>query len=232
MFLWTAFTIGLFGSLHCIGMCGPIALSLPYGGAGRLAAAGNGLLYNLGRTFTYVLIGSLFGLLGKGIFLAGYQSALSISMGVLMLILAFFSTDLESRIARLSFLQKPLFRLKSALGNLIRAKSHTSFLGIGMLNGLLPCGLVYMAVVGAVSTGSVWKGAAYMGLFGLGTIPLMLFTSLAGNWIGVQVRRRIRAVLPFMLALIAVLLIFRGLNFDLPRGLELWEDAADVPMCH
>ncbi len=232
MFLWTAFTIGLLGSLHCIGMCGPIALSLPYGGAGRLAAAGNGLLYNLGRTFTYVLIGSLFGLLGKGIFLAGYQSALSISMGVLMLILAFFSTDLESRIARLSFLQKPLFRLKSALGNLIRAKSHTSFLGIGMLNGLLPCGLVYMAVVGAVSTGSVWKGAAYMGLFGLGTIPLMLFTSLAGNWIGVQVRRRIRAVLPFMLALIAVLLIFRGLNFDLPRGLELWEDAADVPMCH
>ncbi len=132
----------------------------------------------------------------------------------------------------MSFLQKPLFRLKSALGNLIRAKSHTSFLGIGMLNGLLPCGLVYMAVVGAVSTGSVWKGAAYMGLFGLGTIPLMLFTSLAGNWIGVQVRRRIRAVLPFMLALIAVLLIFRGLNFDLPRGLELWEDAADVPMCH
>ncbi|MBK6623099.1 MAG: sulfite exporter TauE/SafE family protein [Saprospirales bacterium] len=232
MFLWTAFTIGLLGSLHCIGMCGPIALSLPYGGAGRLAAAGNGLLYNLGRTFTYVLIGSLFGLLGKGIFLAGYQSALSISMGVLMLILAFFSTDLESRVARLSFLQKPLFRLKSALGNLIRAKSHTSFLGIGMLNGLLPCGLVYMAVVGAVSTGSVWKGAAYMGLFGLGTIPLMLFTSLAGNWIGVQVRRRIRAVLPFMLALIAVLLIFRGLNFDLPRGLELWEDAADVPMCH
>ncbi|MBK6901711.1 MAG: sulfite exporter TauE/SafE family protein [Saprospirales bacterium] len=232
MFLWTAFTIGLLGSLHCIGMCGPIALSLPYGGAGRLAAAGNGLLYNLGRTFTYVLIGSLFGLLGKGIFLAGYQSALSISMGVLMLILAFFSTDLESRIARLSFLQKPLFRLKSALGNLIRAKSHTSFLGIGILNGLLPCGLVYMAVVGAVSTGSVWKGAAYMGLFGLGTIPLMLFTSLAGNWIGVQVRRRIRAVLPFMLALIAVLLIFRGLNFDLPRGLELWEDAADVPMCH
>ena len=232
MFLWTAFTIGLLGSLHCIGMCGPIALSLPYGGAGRLAAAGNGLLYNLGRTFTYVLIGSLFGLLGKGIFLAGYQSALSISMGVLMLILAFFSTDLESRIARLSFLQKPLFRLKSALGNLIRAKFHTSFLGIGMLNGLLPCGLVYMAVVGAVSTGSVWKGAAYMGLFGLGTIPLMLFTSLAGNWIGVKVRRRIRAVLPFMLALIAVLLIFRGLNFDLPRGLELWEDAADVPMCH
>ncbi|MBK7335403.1 MAG: sulfite exporter TauE/SafE family protein [Saprospirales bacterium] len=232
MFLWTAFTIGLLGSLHCIGMCGPIALSLPYGGAGRLAAAGNGLLYNLGRTFTYVLIGSLFGLLGKGIFLAGYQSALSISMGVLMLILAFFSTDLESRIARLSFLQKPLFRLKSALGNLIRAKSHTSFLGIGMLNGLLPCGLVYMAVVGAVSTGSVWKGAAYMGLFGLGTIPLMLFTSLAGNWIGVQVRRRIRAVLPFMLALIAVLLIFRGLNFDLPRGLELWEDTSNVPMCH
>ena len=232
MFLWTAFTIGLLGSLHCVGMCGPIALSLPYQGAGRLAAAGNALLYNLGRIATYMLIGSLFGLLGKGIFLAGYQSALSISMGVLMLILAFFSADLESRLARVSFMQKPLFRLKSALGKLLRAKSHSSFFSIGLLNGLLPCGLVYLAIVGAVSTGSVAKGAAYMGLFGLGTLPLMLLTSLAGNWIGAHLRRRIRAVLPFMLVLIAALLIFRGLNFDLPRGLELWEDASKVPMCH
>ncbi|MBK7408473.1 MAG: sulfite exporter TauE/SafE family protein [Saprospirales bacterium] len=224
--------MGLLGSLHCVGMCGPIALSLPYQGAGRLAAIGNALLYNLGRTATYVMIGSLFGLLGKGIFLAGYQSALSISMGVLMLILAFFSTNLESRVARLPLLQGPLLRLKSALGNLIRARSRSSFFSIGLLNGLLPCGLVYMAVVGAVSTGSVWKGAAYMGLFGLGTIPLMLLTALAGNWIGVKLRRRVRAVLPFMLVLIAALLIFRGLNFDLPRGLELWEDASNVPMCH
>ena len=213
-------------------MCGPIAMSLPYQGAGRLAAVANALLYNLGRTVTYIVIGSMFGLLGKGIFLAGYQSALSISMGVLMLILAFFSTDLESRVARLPLLQGPLSRLKAALGKLIHSRSQSSFFSIGLLNGLLPCGLVYMAIVGAVSTGSVGKGAAYMGLFGLGTIPLMLFTALAGNWIGVKLRRRIRAVLPFMLVLIAALLIFRGLNFDLPRGLELWEDASNVPMCH
>jgi uncharacterized protein len=232
MFLWTAFTIGLLGSLHCVGMCGPIAMSLPYQGAGRMAAAANALLYNLGRTTTYVIIGGLFGLLGKGIFLAGYQSALSISMGVLMLILAFFSTNLESRLARLSFLQGPLTRLKSAMGKLLRAQSQRSFYSIGLLNGLLPCGLVYMAVVGAVSTGSVAKGAAYMGLFGLGTIPLMLLTALAGNWIGARMRSRIRAVLPFMLVLIAALLIFRGLNFDMPRGLELWEDQSQVPMCH
>jgi len=232
VFLWTAFTIGLFGSLHCIGMCGPIALSLPYQGVSRLAAAWNALTYNLGRVVTYAAIGTLFGLLGKGIFLAGYQSALSIAMGVLMLILAFFSTNLESRLAKVSFLQKPLSRLKTALGNLLRARSGTSFFGIGLLNGLLPCGLVYVAIVGAVSTGSVGKGAAYMGLFGLGTLPLMLATSLAGNWIGVRFRRIVRSVLPFMLILIAALLIFRGLNFDLPRGLELWEDSSNVPMCH
>lgn len=232
MFLWTAFTIGLLGSLHCVGMCGPIALSLPYQGAGRTMAVVNALLYNLGRTTTYALMGTMFGLLGKGIFLAGYQSALSISMGVLMLILAFFSTDLESKLVRLSFLQKPLFRLKSALGKLIRSDKQSSFYSIGLLNGLLPCGLVYMAIVGAVSTGSIWKGAAYMGLFGLGTIPLMLLTALAGNWLSLKARQRIRAVLPFMLVLIAALLIFRGLNFDLPRGLELWEDSSNVPMCH
>jgi sulfite exporter TauE/SafE len=232
MFLWTAFTIGLFGSLHCIGMCGPIALSLPYQGAGRLPAVGNALLYNLGRTATYMLMGSVFGLLGKGIFLAGYQSALSIALGVLMIVMAFFSTDLESRLVRLPLLRGPLTRLKTALARLIQAKSSGSFFRIGLLNGLLPCGLVYMAIVGAVSTGSVAKGAAYMCLFGLGTIPLMLLTALAGNWIGPKVRRRIRVVLPFMLLVIAALLIFRGLNFDLPRGLELWEDSSNVPMCH
>lgn len=232
MFLWTAFTIGFLGSLHCVGMCGPIAMSLPYQGAGRAMAVVNALLYNLGRTITYMAIGSVFGLLGKGIFLAGYQSALSIAMGVLMLILAFFSTNLESKLARLPLLQKPLFRLKSALGRAIRSDKQSSFFTVGLLNGLLPCGLVYMAIVGAVSTGSVAKGAAYMGLFGLGTIPLLLLTALAGNWLGVRLRQRIRAVLPFMLVLIAALLIFRGLNFDLPRGLELWEDASNVPMCH
>jgi sulfite exporter TauE/SafE len=231
MFLWTAFTIGLLGSFHCVGMCGPIAMSLPYG-QNRWTAARHAVTYNLGRTVTYILIGSLFGLLGKGVFLAGYQSAFSIGLGVLLLIMALFSSNLESTFFRIPILQKGLFRLKEALGRLLKIRTNPSFFSIGLLNGLLPCGLVYMAVVGAVSTASVWKGAAYMGLFGLGTIPLMLTIALAGNWIGIKWRNRIRSVLPVILVAMAVLFIFRGLNFDMPRGLEFWEDAQQVPMCH
>lgn len=232
MLYFTAFSIGLLGSLHCVGMCGPIAMALPYQRRIRWSAFGQALLYNSGRTLTYVLLGATFGLLGKGIFLAGYQSALSIGLGVLLLVLAFFAANLESRLIHLPFLQKPLLSLKTSLARLLRADTDPAFFRIGMLNGLLPCGLVYMAVVGAVATGSIGKGALYMAAFGLGTFPLMLSISMAGNWLGYRMRQRLKALLPVLLVAMAALLIFRGLNFDLPRGLYIWEDAQEVPLCH
>ena len=230
--LWTAFTLGLLGSLHCIGMCGPIAMSLPMGGTSKWELALNGLIYNGGRILTYVLMGSIFGLLGKGVFLAGYQSALSIVLGVLLIILAFFAIQLESKLLHIPFLQKPLLWLKHKLAVLLRADQHPSFFMIGLLNGLLPCGLVYMAIVGAVATGEVFTGAAYMALFGLGTLPMMLSAIFLGSWMHGRFRTALRRVLPVMLVAMALLLIFRGLHFDLPRGLELWEDMNNVPMCH
>lgn len=230
--LWTAFTIGLLGSLHCIGMCGPIAMALPMGGSSKWQLALNGLVYNGGRILTYVLMGSVFGLLGKGIFLAGYQSALSIVLGILLIILAFFAIQLESKMLHIPFLQKPLLWLKQRLARLLRADQRPSFFTVGLLNGLLPCGLVYMAIVGAVSTGEIVTGAAYMALFGLGTLPMMLSAIFLGSWMHGRFRTALRRVLPVMLVAMALLLIFRGLNFDLPRGLELWEDLNKVPMCH
>ena len=230
--LWTAFTIGLLGSLHCIGMCGPIAMALPMGGASKWQLALNGLIYNSGRILTYVLIGSIFGLLGKGIFLAGYQSALSITLGILLIVLAFFAIQLESHLVHIPFLQKPLQQLKQSLARLLKVDQRPSFFMIGLLNGLLPCGLVYMAIVGAVSTGDILQGAAFMALFGLGTLPMMLSAIFLGGWMHGRFRTTLRKVLPVMLVAMALLLIFRGMNFDLPRGLQLWENMNDVPMCH
>ncbi len=232
MLLWTAFTIGLLGSVHCIGMCGPIALALPYGKRHRALAVLNALKYNLGRVFTYMLLGLLFGLIGQGVFLAGYQSALSVVLGILMLLLAFFSLNLEKYLVHSSVFGQGLQKLKTSLARLLKVDSKPSFFLIGLLNGLLPCGLVYMAVVGAVSTGNALMASFYMGLFGLGTLPLMLTTSLAGHLVSLRFRKQLQRLLPLLLVAMGILFLLRGLNFHLPADFYLWDALHDPPMCH
>ncbi|MCB0581304.1 MAG: sulfite exporter TauE/SafE family protein [Phaeodactylibacter sp.] len=232
MALWTAFTIGLLGSLHCVGMCGPIALSLPYQGSRRWQAGVNVLLYNVGRVITYGLLGLLVGLVGRGFFLAGFQSYVSIGLGVLLLAIALFSINVESQLLRIPFMQRLNAWVKKQLGWLLRQRGPGRLFLIGMLNGLLPCGLVYMAIVGALAAGSVPESALYMALFGAGTIPLMFATALAGQFINLQWRARLRRLVPMFLVAFAVLFILRGLNFDVPTGLQFWNDMQNAPMCH
>ncbi len=232
MELWTAFTIGLLGSLHCVGMCGPIALALPYQGKQRWVAAANVLLYNGGRVITYALIGLVIGTLGKGLFLAGLQTQVSIGLGVLLLLIALFSINVEAKLLRIPAFSKLNNWVKQRLSGLLRRHNRSSLFFIGMLNGLLPCGLVYMAVVGAISTGNVWQGMAYMSLFGLGTIPLMLATALAGQFINIRLRNRLRKLIPVFLIAFAVLFIARGMQFHIPDGFRFWEGSQEIPMCH
>ena len=232
MALWTAFMIGLVGSLHCVGMCGPIALSLPYQGKQRWLAALNVMLYNFGRVITYTLLGLIIGIFGRGFFLAGFQSYVSIGLGVLLLFVAFLSIDIESHLLRLKQVRTLNTWVQKQLGRLLAKGGPNKLLFIGMLNGLLPCGLVYMGIVGAVTADSLFNSALYMASFGLGTIPLMLSTALAGQFITPQWRIRMRKLIPAFLVAFALLFIFRGLNFDVPIELRFWEDMQNVPMCH
>ncbi|MEK7257558.1 MAG: sulfite exporter TauE/SafE family protein [Bacteroidota bacterium] len=230
MFLWTAFTIGLFGSLHCAGMCAPIAMALP--GGSRQVVLRNGLLYNLGRTLTYTLLGGLIGLAGKGLYLAGLQKTLSIGLGVALLAVALFSINVESKLVKLGFFNRLVFKLKAHLGKFIGSRKTWTPLVVGILNGLLPCGLVYMAIVGALSTGGALSGMSYMALFGLGTVPMMLIAGLAGNLASLRVRNFLRKAYPAFLVFFALLFLFRGLNFHVPGDFFFWEKMEDVPMCH
>lgn len=232
MALWTAFTIGLFGSLHCIGMCGPIAMTLSVQTQSRRAIVLNGLIYNFGRILTYSLLGMAVGLLGKGLFLAGIQKGLSITIGLALLIAVFFSINLEKKIFNLSLINRLFFKLKIKLGQLLNRKAKPSFFLTGILNGFLPCGLVYLAIVGAVSTTSVWNGMLYMSAFGLGTLPLMLASSVAGKFISTNLRNKLRRLYPVFLSMLAILFIFRGLQFSVPRGFNFWETLQHIPMCH
>jgi len=232
MAIWTAFTLGIVGSLHCVGMCGPIALALPYQAGSRWATAGNVLLYNAGRILMYALLGLLIGTLGKGLYLAGLQAQFSIAVGIALLAAVFLSVNIEYQLLRIPIVLRFNQWVKQRLGSLLQGRGPGTLFGIGLLNGLLPCGLVYMAVVGALSTGNALAGGTYMAAFGLGTLPMLLSTALLGQFVTLKWRSYARKLAPIAVAVMAVLLIMRGVNFDIPHDFRFWEAGQDVPMCH
>lgn len=214
--LWTAFMMGLVGNFHCAGMCGPIAIALPLNNHSWQTRLLGSFLYNLGRTLTYAALGALFGLVGQGIALAGFQQGLSIAMGAIMILLVLFPNLFKNPFQT----EKGLFRLvggvKAQLRKLFSISSYPSLFFIGLLNGLLPCGLVYFAIVGALASGSVLMGTAYMVLFGLGTIPIMLAIPVLGNVLTGQLRRRLTSAIPVLMIAVGSLFVLRGLGLHIP----------------
>ncbi len=214
--LITPLTIGLVGSLHCVGMCGPIAVSLPLMNHNQFTKIAGTVIYNLGRSITYGILGVFFGLLGQGIQLAGFQQWTSILLGVVMILGVLFPYLFKQKINLGNIFTGYAARLINKLRKLFSTRSYQSLLGIGLLNGLLPCGLVYVAIAGAINTNNVVSGAFFMILFGLGTIPLMALISLTGNLISIKLRSRMRKVVPFFIILLGVLFILRGLSLGIP----------------
>lgn len=208
--LWSGFLMGLLGSFHCIGMCGPIVLSLPGKGVGYK------LFYNVGRTITYALLGVAVGLVGQGAAFAGLQQVLSIAVGSFMLLIILFTKYKHFDLPTNGILNGLYLGVKSKLGKFFKSTSLFSPLFIGMLNGLLPCGLVYAALFTALSMGSFVGGAYYMVMFGLGTLPMMLGLGVFKGLISPSFRSQLNKLVPYFLALLALLLILRGLNLGIP----------------
>lgn len=235
VFLLAAFMMGGIGSLHCIGMCGPLALALPIPAHSFYSKFIATLLYNLGRMMTYACFGIAIGLVGASFNVFGFQQALSIAAGVGILIYLLWP--------RLSlykrghfFFQTGLGKLRANMAALFSKKNYRSVFFIGVLNGLLPCGLVYMAMAGAAATGSVVKSSVFMAAFGLGTLPLMWSVSFFGANISLRSRLFIRKVYPYLLFIMASLLIIRGLGLNIPYLSPQWYPAVDgspdVIDCH
>lgn len=214
--LWTAFLLGLAGSMHCVGMCGPIVFVLPVDRTHKTKMLWQLFLYQLGRVLSYAVIGLLFGLMGKGLYLAGFQQRISILMGVLMIVIVLMPTRL---ISNYNF-SKPIFGLiqtvKKKMGLYLQKKSSKAIFSLGVFNGFLPCGLVYMALLGSIATGSELFGAFYMFLFGLGTIPLMVSVFFVGNFVSLSIRKKIQRVIPVFVVIIGLLFILRGLGLGIP----------------
>lgn len=230
----TAFFLGLLSSFHCIGMCGPIALMLPLDRNNATKKVLQILLYHLGRLTAYAFIGFIFGLLGKGFFMAGIQQQLSIFIGLAMILIVLVP---EKRLANYNF-SKPIFKIlskvKTKLGSQFKNRSYKSLFTIGLLNGFLPCGLVYVALFGAIAMQSASYGILYMILFGLGTVPLMSSVAYLKTFLTLSIRNKIQKVIPYVGVGIGILFILRGLGLGIPyispSCLSLFVQAH--PNCH
>ncbi len=212
-----AFFFGLLGSVHCLGMCGPIAFLLPLNHQNKAVKLLQVIMYHIGRLISYAFIGYIFSWLGKNIALFGLQQYLSIATGVLMIL---FVMVPKSRI-KIPFLQNTVYKflgkLQYRLSTLLKTKSSKQLFGIGILNGLLPCGFVYMAVLGSLAYGnSVNNSVLFMIAFGLGTVPLMTSAVYAFHLFSLKTQQVIRRQFPILVIILAGLFILRGLGLDIP----------------
>ena len=230
--LFSALFFGLISSLHCVGMCGPIAMMLPVDRRNEAKKVLQILLYHLGRITAYASMGLVFGILGKSFYLAGMQQQLSIFVGIFMILIVIIP---EKIFMKYNF-SKPIFRLiskvKSALGNQFKKKTNSALFTIGLLNGFLPCGLVYVALFGALAMQGISLGVLYMVLYGLGTIPMMSLAVYFGGFLSLSFRNKLQKIIPVVGVLIGTLFILRGLglsNFISPGNMSLF--VKSMPDC-
>ena len=210
VFLASAFSLGFLGCFHCVGMCGPIALMLPKTSNTTSDILIGKVLYNFGRVFTYIVLGFLVSLLGLAVKLRGFQNELSVLTGVIIIVFVLFTFGKKGKESVFKLSTAYMSPLRSVLKKLFARKSFLSMFFIGVINGLLPCGFVYLAIAGAATMGSVGSGILYMLLFGLGTFPMMMMISLAANYVSVSLRGRLSKLSPIFAIIVAILLIYRG----------------------
>ncbi len=214
-----ALGLGFLGSLHCVGMCGPLVLALPQpqGEYGRWAMLVSGrILYNLGRALTYALLGLGVGLIGGAARFSGLQQVVSITSGVLILLWLMLPKKIANNASVATGAAHLINKLRVLLSPVLRTHFLSSQFGLGVLNGLLPCGLVFVALAGALAQESVFASGGFMALFGLGTFPAMLFFSILTGKLKTNFSSSLRRLLPIGLAAVAILLILRGLALDIP----------------
>lgn len=212
----SALLLGLLGSFHCIGMCGPIALVLPIHQEKPIPRLLKIFLYHSGRLLAYGSIGLFFGIVGKGLYLSGFQQRLSIIIGVFMIVYILIPYKTIKKLNFTSSIFSLVSHIKTKLGQRLQNKGYRSLFIIGFLNGYLPCGMVYMALAGAIATGTPSEGFLYMFIYGLGTIPLLTLLIYFKNTFSISVRNKIQKAIPYFIFLIGLMFILRGMGIGIP----------------
>lgn len=209
-----AIVLGLTSSLHCIGMCGPIAMAVPLNRRNNRTILWGLLQYNGGRILTYSLLGLLIGTIGLSIRTLGILQWTSIVSGLVLILFA-WRKQLSTRI-KFQFQQRLTGFIGRSIGKVVRSGSVFRLPLLGALNGLLPCGMVFIALTNAILTGDMWLSALSMAIFGLGTLPAMLLTGFFAHRITGSIRTKFTHLTPYVLSLVGILVVLRGMNLDIP----------------
>ncbi len=211
--LGIGFLIGITGSMHCIGMCGPLAILI---GSDRFnSTLVDSILYHTGRITSYLLIGILVGLIGISIGFLRLEQYFSVLLGIILLLI----TTMGMKIGTIqsSFFVQRMNQINEFIRKMIA--NNLGFLPMyfkGMMNGFLPCGLVLVAISTSAGLSSLTDSLLMMLGFGIGTFPLMLFVSLSHQLINSRIRRIFSKMAPAVSIIMACLLILRGLNLGVP----------------
>lgn len=207
------FMIGLSSAFHCLGMCGPIAMALPVNRSSNLSIASGALQYNAGRIFSYSVLGIFFGSIGLSLSGLKWMQWLSIFAGILMIFVAWHKVVSPRR----SKLANKLFQLiSSGIGKLVRSKSPFKLFGLGILNGLLPCGMIFIGLTNALVQATPLQGGLAMVFFGLGTLPMMFLVVFFASKISANWRLKFSKTVPYLMTIIGILVILRGMNLGIP----------------
>ncbi|MDT3738751.1 MAG: sulfite exporter TauE/SafE family protein [Candidatus Kapabacteria bacterium] len=210
------FILGILGSFHCLGMCGPIAMAIPHRSRTKMGAAGESLVYNFGRVTTYTVMGILLGIIGAPLRLAGFQEYIAIITGALMLLFLIIPRKYYTIINSNRIVSPFVLKIKSLFQEFFKSKSILSLFILGLLNGLLPCGLVYIALAGSFAATGILESALFMAAFGIGTIPMMASMYFSKNLLSISFRKRMTKAIPYGVAVVAVLMILRGMSLGIP----------------
>ena len=231
----SGFVVGILGSMHCVGMCGPIVLAIPHKSTNKASIAIDNVFYNGGRIITYMILGTILGLIGSAISFSGIQEKLSIIIGILMLVLTFAPKMFKVSNKANSFFYSGVGKLKSYFSTFLQKRGKVALLSLGLLNGLLPCGLVYVALAASLGIADYAASMGFMAGFGIGTAPAMFAVSYLGIFASAGVRQKYTKLIPYGVAVVAILMIMRGMALGIPYISPELPDTVTQPVencCH
>jgi sulfite exporter TauE/SafE len=225
---YLAFSMGLTSSFHCVGMCGPISLALPVHKGTNLQKVAGLFLYNMGRALTYAILGFIIGSIGQTFSGFGLFRYMAIVIGVVMLVYAVWPTHLDRKLQMTSMWQRLIQKIKNQMRLHLKSNTKMSWFILGSLNGLLPCGMVYMALMTSLATGDYLHGGLFLFLFGLGTFPAMFAVGFFQEWFSPQIRTRIKKATPILIATAGIWLIVRGILIEYPNHILHQSDSITI----
>lgn len=227
-FIIAAIILGLGGSLHCVGMCGPLIISIPFEqntGIKKITAI---IVYFFSKAAIYAVMGAFFALIGWSFKIITLQQWLSVVAGIFIILFAVYPLYFQKKLASINFFAA----LKTSFKKNMLQNTLWSYMQLGALNALLPCGLIYTALLAAAATSSVLKGTLFMFIFGItSAIPLMVL-AIAKTGINMSLRQKLRPVTMYLSIIIGLLLIIRGLGLGIPYLSPVYGPHGEVISCH